>query len=166
MHLKKRLPMAVLCGIIILNACSKKGSSSSGGGTGDGSFSVTIDGKTISGTDKMNNADLIIAADPTSNFDSAGDIFLTMHAQGDTIGVHLPDRTGFTDVGGAGLAISYGVITLPDTFYLFTGVQFNVTSLTKTRIVGTFSGTANTSLLPGGKAITLTNGSFNLPRIN
>jgi hypothetical protein len=157
---------AILFIALILTSCSKKSGSGNGGGAGNGTFSVTVDGRAVTGTSVFNNADVIITADPNAQFDSAGDVFLSMAAQGDTIGVHLPDRTGFTDVGASGLALSYGVITLPDTFYIFTGVQFNVTSLTKTRIIGTFSGTANTSLLPGGKSITLTNGTFNLPVIN
>lgn len=159
----------VLFGLLSFYACSKKNSNGSGGsGTGDGTFSVTVDGKAVSGKGGLlNNADVVIAADPTAQFDSAGDIFLSMAGQGDTIGVHLPDRTGATDVGAVGtIATSYGVITLPDTFYLFAPVQFNVNSLTKTRITGTFSGSASTSLLPGAQVITLANGTFDLPIIN
>jgi hypothetical protein len=153
---------------LLFYACSKKNSGNGGGGsTGDGTFSVAIDGKTVTGKGgALNNALIVIAADPNAQFDSAGDIFLTMAGQGDTVGVHLPDRTGWTDVGAVGTIVSsYGVLTLPDTFYLFSPVAFNVTSLTKTRITGTFSGTASTSLLPGGQTVTLTNGTFDMPII-
>jgi len=161
------LPAAVLVLLgLLFNACSKKSGNGSGGGNGNGTFSVTIDGKNITGTGPLNTGDVIITADPSSQFDSAGDIFLDMAGQGDSIGVHLPDRTGLTDVGSNSAPVNvYGIITLPDTVYIFSTVQFNVTSLTKTRITGTFSGTASTSLLPGGKIITLTDGTFDLPLI-
>ena len=156
-----------LLGFLLFNACSKKNNNNNGGGgMGNGTFSVTVDGKSITGTNPFNNAIVIIAADPNAQFDSVGDVFLSMAGQGDTIGVHLPDRTGVTDVGSDSAPVnSYGVITLPDTFYLFSPVHFNVTSLTKTRMTGTFSGTGTTSLLPGGKTVALTNGTFDLPII-
>lgn len=154
--------------LLLCYACSKKNNNGGGGNANNGTFSVTVDGKAVAGSGgPLNNADVIITADPTAQFDSAGDVFLSMVGQGDSIGVHLPDRTGWTDVGATGtVATSYGVITLPDTFYLFSPVHFNVTSLTKTRITGTFSGSATTSLLPGGQVVTLANGTFDLPIIN
>ncbi len=149
---------------LVFYACSKK-NSNTGGGTGNGTFSVTVNGKIVTGSGgPLNNADIVIAADPSSQFDSAGDIFVSMTGQGDTIGVHLPDRSGWMDVGDtSSIATSYGVLRLPDTVYVFAPVHFNVTTLTQTRIVGTFSGTASTSLLPGGQIVTLTNGTFDLP---
>lgn len=159
-------PGFALLGMLFFYACSKKNSNNTGGSTGNGSFSVMVDGNSVTGLSPFNTAVVIISADPTAQFDSAGDVFLSMAAQGDTIGIHLPDRTGGTAVGAVGTIVSsYGVITLPDTFYIFDPVQVNVSSLTKTRITGTFSGSASTSLLPGGKIVALTNGTFDLPII-
>jgi hypothetical protein len=155
---------AVLCGIFLLTACSKK-SGSPGGGTGNGTFSVNIDGKAVSGTSSINNAVVVIPADPTAAFDTMGDIFVYFEASGDSIGFHLPDRSGATLIGNGGAATIYGVLTIPGTDpFIFTSVTVNVTLLSKTRIQGTFSGGASTSLLPGqGTAAQMTNGSFDLP---
>jgi hypothetical protein len=167
MTMKGRLGMvAALCGIVLLVSCAKKSGSPAGGGTGSGTFSVNIDGKAVSGTAAINNAIVIIPADPTAAFDTMGDIFVDLVAPGDSIGFHLPDRTGYTMIGNGSAATIYGVYTIPGTVYLFGSVAVNVTTLTNTRIKGTFSGGLETSLLVGqGTTAQLTNGSFDLPII-
>ena len=157
---------AAICGLTLLYSCSKKSSSPGGGGTGNGTFTVTVNGKTITSTAAINGAVLVLKADPNASFDTAGDIAMEMIASGDSIGFHLPDRTGYTLVGNGSYAAIYGVLTIGNTDpYIFTSVGVNVTSLTATRIQGTFSGGANTSLLPGGTEATMTNGTFDLPLI-
>jgi hypothetical protein len=155
-----------VCGIFLLYSCAKSNSGSGAGGTGNGSFSVTIDGKTISGTAKDNNGIVIIAANPAANFDTAGDIFLTMEAAGDTIGFHIADRTGLVNIPDQINAEFYGVVTRPDTFFVFNPVQVHVSSLTASRITGTFAGTISTSLLLNqGTNLQMTNGTFDMPLI-
>ena len=157
---------AMIGGVFLLNSCAKKSGSPSGGGTGNGSFSIAIDGKTISGSASIDNAIVIIPANPAAAFDTMGDIFVYMQAGGDSIGFHLPDRTGYTLVGNGSAATIYGVYTIPGTVYLFGSVAVNVTTLTNTRIKGTFSGGLESSLVPGtGTTAQLTNGSFDLPVI-
>jgi hypothetical protein len=157
---------AALCGIFLMTACAKKSGSPAGGGTGSGTFSVAIDGKTVGGTSSINNAVVIIQADPTAAFDTMGDIFVYMQVPGDSIGFHLPDRTGVTEIGNSSYATIYGVYTIPGTVYIFGTVTVNVSTLTSTRIKGTFSGGLETSLLAGqGTTAQLTNGSFDLPII-
>jgi len=161
-----RLGIGALCGILLLTACSKSGGSSAGGGTGSGTFSVDFNGKTVSGTSATNSAVVIIVADPHASFDTMGDIFVSMEVPGDTIGFHLPDRTGYTLVGDGAYATIYGVYSIPGTAFLFGSVGVNVTTLTSTRIKGTFSGGLESSLIPGtGTTAQLTNGSFDLPVI-
>ncbi len=156
---------AVLCGIFFMTACSKSGGSS-GGGSGNGTFSVDYNGKTVSGTSSINNAIVVIPADPHAAFDTMGDIFVSMQVPGDTIGFHLPDRTGYTLIGNGSYATIYGVYTVPGTAFLFGSVAVNVTTLTSTRIKGTFSGGLESSLIPGtGTTAQLTNGTFDLPII-
>lgn len=160
-----RFAIATLCGIFLMTACSKSGGSS-GGGTGNGTFSVDYNGKTVSGISSLNAATVIIKADPTAAFDTMGDIFVYLQVPGDSIGFHLPDRTGYTLVGNGAYATIYGVYTIPGTVYLFGSVAVNVTTLTSTRIKGTFSGGLESSLIPGqGTTAQLTNGSFDLPII-
>ena len=157
---------AAVYGIVLLGSCSKSNSGSGAGGTGNGSFTVTIDGKTISSTAKDNNGVVIIAANPSASFDTAGDIFLTMEAAGDTIGFHIADRTGLVNVPDQINAEFYGVVTRPDTFFVFNPVQVHVSSLTASRITGTFAGTISSSLLTGqGTNLQMTNGTFDLPLI-
>lgn len=157
---------AMFCGAFLLHACAKSGGSSAGGGTGSGTFSVAIDGKTVSGTSSINNAVVIIPANPAASFDTMGDIFVYMQIPGDSIGFHLPDRTGYTMIGNSSYATIYGVYTIPGAVYIFGSVAVNVTSLTSTRIKGTFSGGLETSLLAGqGTTAQLTNGTFDLPII-
>jgi hypothetical protein len=158
--------VAAVCGISLFTSCAKKSVSPSGG-TGNGTFSVGINGKTVTGTAAIDNAVVIIVADPTAAFDTMGDIFVYMQSGGDSIGFHLPDRTGTTQVGNGSAATIYGVLTIPNADpFIFTSVTVNVTSLTKTRIHGTFSGGASTSLITGqGTTAQMTNGTFDLPII-
>ncbi len=69
---------AALCGIFLMTACAKKSGSPAGGGTGSGTFSVDLNGKTVSGTSSINNAIVVIPADPQAAFDTMGDIFVSM----------------------------------------------------------------------------------------
>ncbi len=94
---------ATVCSLALLNSCSKKSSGPAGGGTGNGTFSVAIDGKTVSGSASIDNAVVIITANPTASFDSAGDIFVYLQIPGDSIGFHIPDRKGYTILRGGNL---------------------------------------------------------------
>lgn len=156
----------ILSSAILVSSC-KKDSVKNSVNAPAGSFSVVLGGKTISGTDKNNNAIVVIAADSSASFTPDGDIFCDFQSGGDTIGFHLPDRTGVTVIGGDNSpAHIYGVFTAPSDTYLFDSVSVNVTTLTPSRIKGTFSGHLSTSLITGqGDQADITSGTFDLPLI-
>ncbi len=162
----KQTALVVLAAILLGFGCKKSNDSISTGGSSDtGSFSVMLGGKTISGTDKNNNGVVIIPADPSASFTPDGDIFCDFQNSGDSIGFHLPDRTGTTVIGGYNTpAHIYGVFTIPSDVYVFDSVTVNVTTLTSSRIKGTFSGHLSTSLLAGqGDQADISSGTFDLP---
>ncbi len=137
-----------------------------GGGTGNGSFSVAINGKTISGSAAIDDASLIIAANPTASFDSAGDIFVYLQIPGDSIGFHIPDRKGYTFYGVGTYAAFYGVVTDPQNVYVFDSAWVNISNLTSSRVSGTFGGRIATSLLSNqGTTAEMTSGTFDVPII-
>jgi hypothetical protein len=163
-----RLPMLMILSMgMLICACSKSNNkSNTGTGGSNGSFSVKLDGNTVSGTDANNSAVVVLPADPSASFTPDGDIFVGVQSSGDSIGFHLPDRTGITFIGRGSPAHIYGVFSIPNTVYIFDSVSVNVTSLTNTRIQGTFSGHLSTSLLDGqGTHADMTNGTFDLPVI-
>jgi hypothetical protein len=163
-----RLPLLmILSSVILICACSKSNNRSNAGSGGTtGSFSVKLNGNTIGGTDVNNSAIVVLPADPSASFTPDGDIFVGVQSAGDSIGFHLPDRTGITMIGPGSPAHIYGVFTIPNTVYIFDSVSVNVTSLTNTRIQGTFSGHLSTSLIEGqGTQGDMTNGTFDLPVI-